>query len=220
MLKLGYYFRLMILAFLLGEAVPSFSAPDLTIIGFFEPEGGIGKVPLNICECLGDSVSTNFIDTLSNCDYSHKELSQSVFNIINNPDQEPGRVALLTDTLWDICRKPADQVPKDSIVKLAYTMLETTKIPSMWVTILNNEFDAVVVPDKFLVQVYQDCGVTIPVFVLPIPMILKPYLDYSGSKQPFKKFIFGDASANKNPKIVLEAFAKAFKNNPRVSLVL
>lgn len=214
------FFKLVIVGFLLGGTIPSFSVPDLTIVGFFEPEGGIGKVPLTIIECLGDSVSTNFINTQSNYDYTHKELSPFTLNAINNPDQDAGRVALLTDVLWHVCRNPSEQVPKNSIIKLAYSMLETTRIPSMWVTILNNEFDAVVVPDKYLIQVYQDCGVEIPIFVLPIPMILKPYLDHAASKHPSRTFIFGDAHANKNPKILLEAFAKAFKNDPNVCLVL
>lgn len=220
MLNLIFYFRVIFSALLFGISTSLFSVPDLTIVGFFEPEGGIGKVPLTICECLGDSVSTNFIETQSYCDYSHKELPASTLNAINNPDQEAGNVALLTDTLWDVSRKAAEKVPKDSIVKIAYSMLESNCIPSMWVTILNNEFDAVVVPDKYLINVYQDCGVTIPIFVLPIPMILKPYLDHVASKHPSKPFIFGDASVNKNPKILLEAFAKAFKNDPNVCLVM
>lgn len=198
------------------------SPPDLTIVGFFEPEDGIGKVAINILETLGPQISANLICSGKNFSYLSTDVATpSAFATLSNTNKEPGKVALLTDLIWDLERNPADQIPKNSFIKLAYSMLESTEIPKMWVTILNEKFDAVVVPDKYLVKVYQESGVVIPIFILPIPMVLSSYLSRPPHSHLLSKpFIFGDASANKNPKILIKAFAKAFRKNPDVQLYM
>lgn len=192
-----------------------YSTPDLTIVGFIKPEDGIGKISINILETLGDDITTNVI---INPAASKKKVSSRVMKALNCPDKTPGKIALLTDVLGS---KNSTLVPSESIVKLAYSMLETTKIPSAWVNILNEKFDAVIVPDPFLVKIYESCGVKIPIFILPIPMMLDSYFAHSmHSKSPSTPFVFGDASANKNPVILVKAFAKAFGNYRGVRLVL
>lgn len=200
--------------------VPVFSAPDLTIVGFFESEGGIGKVPLTILETLDNKFTVNFVCTTSRPNLGN-ELSPKAIACINNPDHEDGKVAMLTELIWSRGSSPSDKMPKKSIVKLAYSMLETTQIPSKWVSILNEEFDAVIVPDIYVSRMYQHSGVEIPIFVLPLPMILDPYLARKprADKIP-KPFVFGDTSANKNPVPLIRAFAKAFRNDPDVLLLL
>lgn len=200
--------------------LPLFGAPDLTIVGFLESEGGIGKVAVTIIETLGDNVSINLIPTDLQGPLNHA-VPESSLNAFNNPDKTPGKVALLTDLIWAGRRHPHELVPKECLIKLAYSMFETTRIPSKWVKILNKEFDAVVVPDQNLVELYENCGVKIPIFVLPIPMILDTYYEHSVHPETASTpFIFGDASANKNPAVLIEAFAKAFKNSPDVHLVM
>lgn len=211
LLRISFFFLLIV--------NPLFSVPDLTIVGFVDPDDGLGKVPITILETLGDKISANFIN--SNWHYSlEKPVPSSVINALHNPDKSPGKVALLTDLIWNVQRTPSASLPK-SIVKLAYSMLETTLIPSKWVKLLNEEFDAVVVPDKYLVSVYKQSGVKIPIFVLPIPMMLKPYYDVPPHlPSRSSPFVFGDASANKNPANLIEAFAKAFGNSQDVALVM
>lgn len=219
-----FFLHFIIFSFLASVKFTSltFASPDLTIVGFFEPEDGIGKVAINILETLGPQISTNLVATDSRPTYLSKDVATpSALAALINTDQEAGRVALLTDLIWDLGRKSADKVPKKSNVKLAYSMLESTQIPTMWVKILNEVFDAVVVPDKYLVKVYQDSGVAIPIFILPIPMVLSSYFSRPvHSNHRSKPFIFGDASANKNPKILIKAFAKAFGNRPDVQLYM
>lgn len=196
-----------------------YSTPDLTVVGFLEPEGGIGKVPITIIETLGDKVSSNFV--ASNTQSLKHEIPHSVVKVLQNPDKSPGKVALLTDVLGHFHTRPYEHIPKGCIVKLAYSMLETTRIPNKWVKVLNEQFDAVIVPDPYLLDVYTNCGVKIPIFVLPMPMLLSPYFEHSvHPNSPSTPFIFGDASANKNPAVLLKAFAKAFGNNPDVHLVM
>src|SRR5437773_1139552 len=122
------HIRNMFLLLALSAITPSLSTPDLTIVGFFDPGDGIGQVPITILECLGDTISTNFVSTLGNIDYSSRDIPIRSLNAVNNSDREAGKVALLIDMLWKIQRKPSDHMPKDSIVKLAYSMFETTQI--------------------------------------------------------------------------------------------
>jgi hypothetical protein len=199
---------------------PLYSNPDLTIVGYVMVKDGLGKIPVTILETLGSDISANISHTRC-CGAGEEKLPLNVIAALDNPDQSAGKIALFTDALWDVRLNNEVRVPKDSIVKLAYSMFETTRIPSKWVKILNEEFDAVIVPDQFYIGVYENCGVEIPIFVLPIPMMLDPYFAHSiRPKSPSTPFIFGDASANKNPSALVEGFAKAFGNNPSVQLVM
>lgn len=193
------------------------SAPDLTIVGFLEPEGGWGKIPISILECLQDDVSANFFST-DTTSSSRTDVPKYTLKALRNPDKTVGKVALLTTLIWSA--GGANKMPK-SMIKLAYSMLETTKIPSKWVELLNANFDGVVVPDEYLVTVFETSGVTIPIYVLPIPMVLEPYKKTPiHSIHPSKPFTFIDASATKNPGILIEAFAHMFGNNPDVHLLM
>lgn len=213
-------FRTCLFICLLQHFSPLYSTPDLTIVGFVQPEDGIGKIAVNILETLGDEISANII--LNPFAASSKQpLPPLVTAALHHPDPTPGKVALLTEVLWHLGRDNTIYMPQESFVKLAYSMLETTKIPNKWVEILNREFDAVIVPDSFLVKIYEDCGVHIPIFVVPIPMVLNSYFAHPiHSKFPSIPFIFGDASANKNPTVLIKAFAKAFGNNSKVRLMM
>lgn len=200
-----------------------YSIPDLTIVGFLRPDDGLGKIPINILDTLEENVVSNFIFTdLQKIlpSLNERELSIHVNAALNNQDKQPGMVALLTETLGsELGMRPAQKVPNESMIKLSYSMLETTSIPKFWVTTLNQTFDAVIVPDDYLVSIYRDSGVKIPIFVLPIPMKLKDFYSQPiHQKKPNNPFIFADFSANKNPLILIEAFAKAFGNNKKALL--
>lgn len=214
-------FRTILLCICFSYVLPLHPNCDLSIVGFLEPEGGLGKLPITILETLDDDISVNFVPTSIHKKGFKYAIPNRVENVLNNPDTSPGKVALLTDIIIDKARQPFNDIPKECIVKLAYTMFETTKIPDMWVKTLNEEFDAIIVPDKYLVEIYENCGVSIPIFVLPIPMMLDSYNNHpTHPKKPSTPFVFGDSSANKNPGILVEAFAKAFGNNPNIQLVM
>ena len=149
---------------LIGFISPLYSTPDVTFVGLLEPKGGIGKIPITIIETLGDKVSANFI--LTNSDHLNDEVPASVTKVLNNPDLSPGKVGLLTDVLGHLGNVNS-HMPKECIVKLAYSMLETTRISNLWVNNLNEKYDAVIVPDKFLLSVYKESGVRIPVLYCP-----------------------------------------------------
>lgn len=204
--------------FLLFFFNSSYSA-DLALVGFIMPEDGLGKIGINIAETLDDDISINIIQTDARPPIKYP-LTDKFQRCLNNSDQSPSKVSILTEFVCTKGRNTYLYIPDESLIKIAYSMLETDKIPDSWVSALNERFDAVIVPDKFLVDVYQNCGVKIPVFVLPIPMILSPYYCHPKRYHPSHPFIFGDASANKNVRILVEAFSKTFGNNPNVKLIL
>ena len=192
------------------------SAIDLTLIGNVKAGDGLSKVGLNIVSSISEDISINLIE-MSGLDHALPE----DFAKRLSGDPTIGKVSIFTHPLCSLSTNYSSHVPSESLIKIAYSMLETTKIPDSWVRILNENFDVVVVPDDYLVKVYVESGVTIPIFMLPIPMNLEPYFDETKhSYNPHKPFVFGDASLNKNPLQLIDAFNLAFGNNPDVQLHL
>ena len=64
------------------------------------------------------------------------------------------------------------------------SMFETTSIPESWVAKLNSYFDFVTVPDEYLVDVYKNAGVQIPIYLLPMGSFIE---DWIGLKLPEKE---------------------------------
>ncbi len=102
--------------------------------------------------------------------------------------------------------------------RIGYTMVENTKIGERWVNWCN-EMDAMFVPSKFLVSVFQDCGVTKPIKVVKqgIDSAKFPYFN-----RPKKdKFIFGTIGYmddRKNWQDLVTAFASEFDSEEPVEL--
>jgi glycosyltransferase involved in cell wall biosynthesis len=199
---------------------PLYSVSDLTFFGYVLPEDGLGKLPLVITEALGDSISINYITTHPTL-YSQVEIPASIKKVMENPDRSPGKFALYTSYLPYGNSRLTNENIKKCVIKMAYSMLETTRIPRSWVNILNEEFDAVIVPDPFFISAYENSGVLIPIFVAPIPMRLSSYFERPiHLETPSDPFIFMDASANKNPAVLINAFAAAFGCSSKVHLVM
>lgn len=189
---------------------------DLTIVGFSDT-GGIGKIAVGFAQALGDELRVNAISTGT---FDLTEVPPTAKNIFANRDKTPGNVALLTDLIQDMVRTPYAAVPKESRIKIAYSMVEYSRAPEEWVTALNTHFDAVAVPDKWVAEVYQNSGVKIPIFVVEIGINLKGLLNQKPRSQPPKPFIFGNMGAGKNPGVLIEAFTQAFGSSSAVKLLL
>ena len=100
-------------------------------------------------------------------------------------------------------------------------MFESTRIPKEWVHILNTSFDGAIVPDEFLVKVYQESGVKIPVFVIPLGRDFSRYLNAPLKETRGRPFVFANFSAcnaRKNQLKLVRAFGDVFGNSPEVEL--
>ncbi len=195
---------------------------DFTIVSQIRWAGGLERLPILLTRLFKNEMSMNLIPTPGL--YTFTDIPQDEQIILKNPDKTPGNVAILFDVLWherDKLGSPADFVPNTSIIKIAYSMLEGTAIPKTWADILNKKFDLVAVPDEYYQTVYQNSGVTIPIFVLPHGIDIQEFLNQPIRMTPSKPFVFGSSAAfisRKNHETLINAFHAEFKNDPRVRL--
>jgi glycosyltransferase involved in cell wall biosynthesis len=200
--------------------IPQFKY-DVTLVGFVNFADGIGRHPILFKECLEKHVKMNFLST-RNIPTEIEDAQLGLPRLNPNNKEDIGAIAILTDILADKALNIYKKMP-GSLIKVAYTMFESTEIPCNWVTILNKKFDMAVVPDPFLVDVYKNCGVKIPIFVLPLPLMLHDFLHFRKRTKPHKPFVFGLSGGfwkRKNHIRVLEAFAAEFGNRSDVKLRL
>jgi glycosyltransferase involved in cell wall biosynthesis len=145
------------------------AAIDLTIVGKVNTGQGIGLIAPTIAKCVYPELDISFINTRPH-ETNYSGLSNELVNVLTKTHTPKRDIAIFTDVLWNGFEDHNyKKVPKATI-KFAYSMLESTKIPKEWVTILNQRFDAVIVPHKFLIKVYTNSGVKIPIFILPLPL--------------------------------------------------
>lgn len=197
---------------------------DLTVIGGMKYADGLSSISYAIVDMLKDDLSINVLPMTVPC------LNESLHikKILENSRKEtPSKILIFTNLLWaaghDHTKDFISENSENYDIKIAYSMLEADRIPKQWVTILNTKFDAVVVPDKWLIEVYQKSGVYIPIFVLPVPTYLKEFLSGSSNKNKNEIFTFGTSAGfgpDKNHELLLKAFIKEFKNEKNVRLII
>lgn len=104
--------------------------------------------------------------------------------------------------------------------RIAITMFESTKLPAEWPGILN-EMHAVIVPARFLVDVFRDSGVKVPIHVAPLGIseVYQP-VRRATEGRPMRFLAFLDRGRRKGGHIAIEAFQRAFGNDTNYRLVL
>ena len=117
--------------------------------------------------------------------------------------------------------------------KWCWTMWETDQIPrgtdkrypfGDWAAEINQRAERLIVPCAHNAKVFGECGVEVPIDVLPygIDTDVWPYCDRRTrpAGQPFTVVLFGDLTSRKAPEEAVDAFQLAFPNNADVRLVL
>lgn len=193
---------------------------DLTVIGHAEFNDGLGRISIGIIDILKENLKINYINSRNII--RRNEISNEIKSILKRDNQSLGKVIIFTDTVNNdhvLAQLNLDKNLKK--IKLIYSMFETTKIPSAWVKKINLYFDAVIVPDEYLINVYLNSGVKKPIFVLPLGIYLNDFLKHKNIKKDSKTFTFGCLSSfdlRKNHPMLIKAFAEEFKNDPNVNL--
>lgn len=103
--------------------------------------------------------------------------------------------------------------------KVALTMFESSKIPPGWAPILNT-YDAVIVPSTFCWDVFASCGVTVPIYVIPLGVNDVYRTIQRSTDRPFTFLAFLDRGKRKGGLVALQAFLKAFGGDPDYRLIL
>lgn len=203
---------------------------DVTIFGMtLCYADACGRIPIAHIDCL-QNLSINYVDNSKRQfkDFNFTDMPAHIANIIKKGLQKDWRskVVLVEHPLFlyqSNNMKMGDwekAVLDKSQIKIACCMLETDSIPEEWVSLFNQHFDLVVVPDQCLVNVYQNAGVLIPIFVLPIPLYLDQFFDQPPknywSEDQKRPFVFGMSAQYsfwKNHLTVISAFAELFGNS-------
>ena len=103
--------------------------------------------------------------------------------------------------------------------RIAVSMFETTKIPDGWAEIFNG-FNAVIVPSSFCKEVFERCGVEVPIHVIPLGIndIYQPVPRNGDS--PFTFLAFLDRGRRKGYVHAIRSFLMAFGDSTDVRLIL
>lgn len=195
---------------------------DCAVVGIINFADGIGRQAIGFLDVLSNDLQMKFIPSRLNVPIVLEDIPNSVVKILKEKRVGRSRVSLLQDLLTCGTLEPYKRMPSTEI-KFAYTMVESTEVDKKWVDILNTHFDAALVPDSFLVEVYKESGVTIPIFVLPLGMYIDDFLQAPPSAKPHIPFVFGFSGSfveRKNHLTLVKAFARVFKGNNDVKLVL
>jgi glycosyltransferase involved in cell wall biosynthesis len=194
------------------HTTPQKSVYDLTLIGPLYYHSQCKFIPLWI-DNLSDHCVINVIPVDRGISTS---VSQKVQAAIAQGSEGAGKVSVLLDHV-DFYHL----VPKESAIKIIISTYEATRLPKTWVHLLNTQFDAVVVTDSWLLDVYKQSGVTTPLFALNPGLGLADFLQYPDRTAPHTPFTFGTSGPfwdRKNHKLLLQAFAEEFGNSPDVRL--
>jgi hypothetical protein len=204
-----------------GLSIQKTRTPFLTVIGFTDMSDGLGRQSVEIMDTMQSLVRVGYRATAKPL---YEDVPLAVQKIMKTKYKKLGQVIVYEDiihpTSHSFFQKRFDlKSPKQ--IRLAYTMFESSKIPMRWVHNLNLYFDALVVPDPFLIETYQSSGVTIPIFVVPLGLNLQDFLNSPLKTQSHTPFVFANFStciARKNHRGLIKAFHTAFGNDPRVLL--
>lgn len=198
-------------------------APYLTIYGPVLMMDGIGRQSADLIQTLKHFIKIDFVATQ---DVSYSDVAPDILPYLKKTKnfKSQSKVALLEDVVWlpdtPSYKKFVSTTTEDQ-VRIAYSMFESTAIPDEWVVIFNKYFDAIAVPDAFLVDVYKKCGVKPPIFVLPLGLHLKKFTSEPQREKAHSPMVFGNLGAcrdRKNQLTLVRAFAKAFGDSKDVLL--
>ena len=197
--------------------------PYLTVVGRVKMADGIGRQSVEVIDALRMDIPISFVPTVPP---ELQDVPKPVREIITKKSKRYGKVVLFEDVLWMPNHPFYKKMPKnllDDTIRIAYSMFESDVIPHEWVVILNTRFDAVVVPDRYFLEVYRKSGVQIPIFEIPLGLNISEFLRRPLKKQRNFPMVFANLSGSddrKNQLLLIRAFAKVFSGNPNVILKL
>jgi glycosyltransferase involved in cell wall biosynthesis len=197
---------------------------DLTLVGYACMADGLGQKGVHLIDLLKDDLDIGFVCTRPKVT-SYSGISHSVKEVLMKKSVEPSKVVLFYDSISNKLGNFYNKVPEGHI-KIAWSVFEASRIPNSWVHVLNEKFDAVVVPDEHLIETYQCSGVNIPIFVIPEGADLSRFItkrSHLRAIKPLRPFIFGCSavfSPHKNIDTLILAFKKAFGDTEEVRLCI
>jgi glycosyltransferase involved in cell wall biosynthesis len=197
--------------------------PDVTICGPIVMADGIGRQTAELALAL----SKKYKVQIQSRHVDKTDLPAKIKKLLKKSYSQPAHVVIVEESLW-APGEPFDRffssVDGGDQIRLAYSMLESTRIIPEWVMMMNLYFDAIIVPDPFLIDAYVNSGVTLPVFHIPLGIdiedFLKAPLKKPKTKGPLVFGCLGNGIERKNHKMIIQAFAKALGNHENAWLYI
>lgn len=204
---------------------------EVTIIGTMNYQDSLGKHGIDILKILGDELDINF-KFVRNPNFA--DLPVKFWPKALNSNDKLGNIILYdyafhvsydefvsfyksaTSGIYDFSK-----ISKDDQLWLAYVMTESNKAHQVDVRIINDFFDAIIVPDESVKNAYQNGGVKKPIFILANLIDLEPFLSKPIKNKRNSPFVFMSLSSleeRKNIPKLIDAFGIAFANDPNVIL--
>ncbi len=195
---------------------------EATVVGIVSYADGSGRQAIDAAKLLDKYLNINGIGIGQ---HDNDYLDENVKKIFDRGNQL-GKVVLYehviavpTKSNINIIKHLVDNqtfkvFDRKEQIFIAYSMFESDSLPRIWVKRLNQEFDMVVVPDPYFIEVYKNSGVTIPIFFVPLGIDLDLQLSAPLKTKRNKSFLFTNLSMskdNKNQIKLIQAFAKVQK---------
>jgi glycosyltransferase involved in cell wall biosynthesis len=201
---------------------PFFSALltlSISIAGTINKRDGIGRQSIELGMALKDRYNIQVVPFGEYSELTHEEKE-----LIETDLRKLQPIVLLNTSLPEIPHMVEILKRYRTIGQrfIVYTMHESDFVDPKFVKYLNF-FEAIIVPDPFLVEVFKKSGVESPIEVIPLAVDLSKFLSQPLKNSINKPFVFGNFSVciyRKDQKILLEAFHEVFRNNLDVKLHL
>jgi glycosyltransferase involved in cell wall biosynthesis len=103
-----------------------------------------------------------------------------------------------------------------------FTMYESTKIPEAWPKIINRLCERLIVPSPWLVKVFEDNGVKVPIHVVQEGIWPEEWPLVNGYRpnRPYTFMTMGDRGSRKAHDLAWRAFYECFGDDPDVRLII
>jgi len=146
----------------------------------------------------------------------HKD---TLYSLVNNDIEYNVVIIHTTPEFWEKHTEP-------DRVNVGYTIWETSKLHPDWPDYINKNVQKVLVGSKWNVGVFQECGVKVPIGVIPHAMDMeelenvRSYKVGDLSMDTYKFYSVFQWTERKNPMALIKAYWSAFQNNEDVALIV
>lgn len=194
----------------------------INCVGRIDGHTGIGRITRAFLEAWKDHFDVTFIDTRPESSDMSLLPAGVLASRPGDPHLDTADLSVFTDvTCNDRDDKNWTKVPPTRL-KYIYSVFDSTRAPIEWADIINNHFDAVLVPAQFLINTFRASGVQKPIFLLPLAIDLSPVLRLPAPLpphgRPFRFGFIGSREARKNVDALVDCFVQVFRNEPDVEL--
>ena len=201
----------------------SYAKNNLIIAGLLDFNVGLGKITYGLIDQLSDEFLIDYYpSSIYSLDDDPYKISKKVHEIdVETLSNKQSGIFLYIESVQVLEEDDCYENLSKDIIKYAYSMIESTMLPAKAVEKLNTYFDAVIVPDKFLIDVYKNSGVTIPIICIPTGLYLDKFFLLSLKNNVGTPFVFGCVATRyerKNLKKLITCFNDLYGNNKKYLL--